>query len=95
MELARLSTERGELALAKEVIDLVQSRKRLHISEALALFSLQIHLTLALEDLQSANAALNAFENVARPGDPRCRTLRRMIEASEQERTVPATGSSS
>ena len=86
MELARLAVERGDLAPAKEVVDQVQKRKRLHVSEALALFSLQIYLALALDDLQSANAALNAFENVAGPGDLRCRTLRQMIEACERKR---------
>ncbi|MCO6457848.1 MAG: tetratricopeptide repeat protein [Pirellulaceae bacterium] len=78
--LAQLAAAEGDCKRAGELLEPISDARRLHGSEALALFTAQVHIAVKLRDLTAAEQAYSMFVQVAEDNDPRAAQLRQLID---------------
>ena len=71
MAVAMFEAENGNFELAKKMLGEIYALPKLHISEAMMLFTSQLQVSLAEGDLQAAEDALNLMMKITEEDDPR------------------------
>ncbi len=81
--LANIAVADGDLERANQLSGFAMKQKRLHISEASALFGLQVQIALARRQVESAEMAYSMLVNVVGKDAPAAIQARHMIDSAD------------
>ncbi len=87
MAVAHFEAEEGNFDLSKQLIKDVVERSKLHLSEAMMLFTTQAQVALIEGDLEAAESSWNIMCQISNEDDPRVRQIREKIDVHRFRKT--------
>jgi len=86
ISLAQFAAIDGDLDRARDLLEPILRAKKLHASEAIALFTTQVQIAIKRREFDSAKQSLALLVQIAGEDDPKVARLRRLIDTAAGQR---------
>jgi len=88
ISLAQFAAMDGDLDRASDLLEPILDAKKLHATEAIALFTAQVQIAIKRREFGSAEQSMELLVRIAGEDDPKVARLRRLIDAASGRRGV-------
>ena len=82
--LAQFAAIEGDMERASDLLEPVLDAKKLHVTEAIALFTAQVQIAIKHREFESAEQALGLLTQLTGENDPKVAILRRLIDNADR-----------